>query len=1156
MPALLAGLFIVVSIAGPAYGRTGLAPRSSGAADCQVRFLAESCVRPGGTGKPARPGAGPTLEAASTPVSGFVDESVFGGLVNPTVIRFSPDGRVFVAEKSGLIKVFSSLTDTTPTVFADLRTDVHNFWDRGLLGLALHPSFPSTPYVYAAYTYDHILGATATGPRWGAPGVAADPCPTPPGPTTDGCVVSSRVVRLQASTANPDVSTGTQQVLVEDWCQQYPSHSIGSVAFGPDGMLYASGGDGASFAFADYGQGASTSTSAGFNVCGDPGSAPGVRPTSAAGEGGALRSQDLRTTTPGTSPAYRTRILSDGPLRYWRLGEASGTVVVDETGSGVNGTYVNTPTLGAPGALSTDTNRAVTFASASVEFVNLNNAAGYPSGNAARSIEAWIRTSTVAEQGIVDYGNYASGSRTFFGVHVSGDGRLMVSTDSEFPVFGPAGTLTDGAWHHVVVTYDGSALRAYRDGILMSGSPFTPGAALATSTLNRWIANTGTRTFNGTIDEVAIYARALTLAEIQAHVQAASSATPIPDPVTLDGTVIRIDPTTGAGAAGNPLASSSDANARRIVAHGFRNPFRFTFRPGTGELWVGDVGWGEWEEIQRIVTPTSGPTNAGWPCYEGTGRQSSYDAAELPICENLYGSGTHAGPYYTYFHASDVVTGDACTRANGSAVAGLAFYPTSGAPYPATYAGALFFADHNRNCIWAMLRGGNGLPDPSTIRLFVGAAANPVHLELGPDGMIYYVDFEGHGIHRLRFLGSNTPPAAIATATPSSGPPPLAVQLDASQSSDPDQGQTLSYSWDVDGDGTFGEATGVAPSWTYQSAGTFQVRVRVSDSAGASTTSAPVTVTVGTPNTAPTAIIEAPTTSDTWIVGSQLAFSGRGTDTEDGTIPATSMHWDIVQQHCPSACHPHTVTSVDDVASGTFVAPDHEYPTFIDVTLTVTDSAGVSASTTVRIHPRTVDLTFATSPSGLTLTHNSTARTAPFTFRAIIGSSNAVSAAATQTVGGVTYTFAGWSDGGSATHQITAPATAATYTATYTATSADLRIVKAAVTDRPADRVTFTLSATNLGPASASTVVVRDTLVSRLTHISSSSSQGTCAYSSSTRTVTCQVGTMAAGATVTVTIVTRPNRWRGSVSNTGTVTTSTSDPVTSNDSSTISVQLR
>ena len=43
-----------------------------------------------------------------------------------------------------------------------------------------------------------------------------------------------------------------------------------------------------------------------------------------------------------------------------------------------------------------------------------------------------------------------------------------------------------------------------------------------------------------------------------------------------------------------------DANARRIIAYGMRNPFRFTTRPGTNELWIGDVGWNDWEEINRL----------------------------------------------------------------------------------------------------------------------------------------------------------------------------------------------------------------------------------------------------------------------------------------------------------------------------------------------------------------------------------------------------------------------------------------------------------------------------------------------------------------------------------------------------------------------------
>ena len=116
----------------------------------------------------------PNSEAATLP-PGFQESTVFSGLTNPTAVRFAPDGRVFVAEKSGLIKVFDNLADPTPTLFADLSTNVHNFWDRGLLGLALHPGFPATPYVYVLYTHDAAIGGIA--PRWGTPGVALRPLP-------------------------------------------------------------------------------------------------------------------------------------------------------------------------------------------------------------------------------------------------------------------------------------------------------------------------------------------------------------------------------------------------------------------------------------------------------------------------------------------------------------------------------------------------------------------------------------------------------------------------------------------------------------------------------------------------------------------------------------------------------------------------------------------------------------------------------------------------------------------------------------------------------------------------------------------------------------------------------------------------------------------
>ena len=752
------------------------------------------------------PPAPESAQAATVP-AGFQEEIVFSGLTEPTAVRFSPDGRVFVAEKSGIVKVFDNLSDTTPTVFADLRTQVHNFWDRGLLGLALAPNFPTDPWVYVLYTFDAAIGGTA--PRWGSVGGTSDGCPTPPGPTADGCVVSGRLSRLQAS---GNVAVGSEQVLVEDWCQQYPSHSTGSMAFGADGALYVSGGDGASFNWVDYGQ-----DGAPVNPCGDP---PGGSMSPPTAEGGALRSQDVRTTG---------------------------------------------------------------------------------------------------------------------------------------------------------------------------------------------------------------------------------------DPTGLNGAILRVDPATGAGLPDNPMASSGDANARRIVGYGLRNPFRITTRPGTNEVWIGDVGWNEWEEINRLVSPTAAPVdNFGWPCYEGDGRQGGYDAANLSICENLYADGTGAvvAPYFRYHHNDLVLPNDVCPK-GGSSVAGTSFAFASGGSYPAEYRSALFFADYTRRCIWAIPTGANGLPDITKRRTFVGGAAQPVDLQIGPGGDLFYVDIGGT-IRRIRYFNQNQPPIAVATANPTNGAAPLTVAFDGTASNDPD-GDALTHAWDLDGDGAFDDAAAATASFTYTQPGTYTATLRVTDPSGATGASS---VTISAGNTPPTAVIDTPTAGATWKVGDGINFSGQATDAQSGTLGASALTWSLVLQHCPSTCHEHPLQTFSGTASGSFVAPDHEYPSHLELRLTATDPGGLSNTTTRQLDPQTVDLTFVSNPAGLTLAVGSTGQPTPFTRTAILGSTLSVSAPSPQAVGGTVYEFVGWSDGGAQTHTLVANASDP-YLASYQVRAGGPVITQVSAREGPG-RVTIT----------------------------------------------------------------------------------------------------
>ena len=1108
-----------------------------------------------------------------TPPAGFQESVVFSGLTNPTVVRFAPDGRVFVAEKSGLIKVFDGLTDATPTVFADLRTNVYNFWDRGLLGLALAPNFPTSPYVYVTYTYDHVLGDANPPPKWGTAGATSDPCPSPPGATSDGCVVSARLSRLQAE---GDTMTGTEQVLIEDWCQQYPSHSIGAVEFGPDGMLYVTAGEGASFTLVDYGQNGSP-----LNPCGDPPGGVGATLTAPTAEGGALRSQDLRTTG---------------------------------------------------------------------------------------------------------------------------------------------------------------------------------------------------------------------------------------DPVTLDGAVLRVDPSTGAAASGNPLATHADPNARRIIAYGLRNPFRFAFRPGTSELWIGDVGWGEWEEINRIPNPTDSVIeNFGWPCYEGNPRQPGYDAANLDICEDLSPSAV-TGPFFAYQHISEVVPGETCPIGSSS-ISGLSFeFSPTASTYPPAYQRALFFADYSRDCIWVIKKDANGVPAPGLIETFVADAANPVNLEFGPGGDLFYVDFDGGTIRRIaattaadkaagkpasassiygagfepgkavdgssatrwssafadsqwwqvdlggthsvdsvtlnwedayasryqvltsldgtsftlaaeetistpnwkttsftarnaryvRVLGITraTPygisfwdaqvfgPADSSSSPPeSTAPPPIAGSAQQGQTLTASSGtwtnspSSFAYQWQrCDSAGTNCSSIAGATATIYrltatEVGSTIRVRVTAANAAGSGTATSSQTAivvedkaagkpasassiygagfepgkavddtsatrwssafadsqwwqvdlgtarsvdsvtlnweiayasqyqiltspdgtsftlaaeeTIGTPgwkttsfttrnaryvrvlgitratpygisfwdaqvvgpadssdttrptvttvtpgdaaigvvttsnvtasfsepmdpttisvstftlikqgtpaipvaavvnydaasqtatlnpnsdldaggtytatvkggaggvkdvagnalasdvswtfttaagtNQPPAPVIDSPPSTTTWKVGDSISFSGHATDPEQGDLPASALSWKLLIQHCPSTCHAHTIQTWSSVASDSFSAPDHEYPSYLELELTATDSSSATATTTVRLDPMTAVLTFVSTPSGLQLAVNGASSTTQFTRTVIRGSTNSVSAATPQTSNGCDWAFGSWSDGGAQTHQIVATAST-TYAATY-----------------------------------------------------------------------------------------------------------------------------
>ena len=193
--------------------------------------------------------------AAAPPPSGFVVEPVVSGLDVPVAIDFAADGTMFIAEKRGVVRVFRN-GQLLPTPFIDISEDVNDRFEHGMLGLALHPSFPSVPYVYVLYTHDPPgLPKDDAGARVARlERITVDPA----NPYVASSAPSARTVLLGRqgdASAIPDPSPPPFGVPGRPSCrrdgvrvpdcipQDSYRHQIGTVAFGPDGALYAGNGD-------------------------------------------------------------------------------------------------------------------------------------------------------------------------------------------------------------------------------------------------------------------------------------------------------------------------------------------------------------------------------------------------------------------------------------------------------------------------------------------------------------------------------------------------------------------------------------------------------------------------------------------------------------------------------------------------------------------------------------------------------------------------------------------------------------------------------------------------------------------------------------------------------------------------------------------------
>ncbi len=176
----------------------------------------------------------------------------------------------------------------------------------------------------------------------------------------------------------------------------------------------------------------------------------------------------------------------------------------------------------------------------------------------------------------------------------------------------------------------------------------------------------------------------------------------------LLGKMLRINPD-GTIPTDNPFYSSASGKNKAIWALGLRNPFTFAVQPGTGRIFINDVGAATYEEINDGIKGA----NYGWPVYEGPETDPEYTS-----------------PLFAYQHGSTATT--------GCAIAGGTFYNPTSVQFPASYVGDYFFADLCSGWIRRFDY------DPSTglyagVTGFATGLPNPVDLQLGPDGALYYL---------------------------------------------------------------------------------------------------------------------------------------------------------------------------------------------------------------------------------------------------------------------------------------------------------------------------------------------------------------------------------------------------------------------------------
>jgi PKD repeat protein len=233
---------------------------------------------------------------------------------------------------------------------------------------------------------------------------------------------------------------------------------------------------------------------------------------------------DVAAASTGALSPYAQDVLGDGAADYWRAGESSGSALLDSAGAS-NQTAQAGVTRGAAGAIAGDTDKASTFSGDTTGYASSSLLQAGPN---TFSTETWIKTTTTRGGKIIGFGNLSTGASTTtdrhvymtngglltFGIYDSGANKTVTSTKA----------YNDGAWHHVVATLGSAGMSLYVDGSLVAAKVDTVRARsfygywrIGGDTLTGWPSVPTSAYFAGTIDEAAVYDKALSSGVITQH---------------------------------------------------------------------------------------------------------------------------------------------------------------------------------------------------------------------------------------------------------------------------------------------------------------------------------------------------------------------------------------------------------------------------------------------------------------------------------------------------------------------------------------------------------------------------------------------------------------------------------------------------------------